>query len=247
MSDLAKTQSSLMANRPDFIKRSSEGTEHLKSDDLRLPRLTIAQNSSKQLDEDEAVYIEGLEEYNIFNDVTEEIYEQPLKFAIVCAYPPRWIEFRPREEGGGILDMNVPEGDPRTEFGPNGEVPKATKFYDYVLFLYEKQEIIALSLKSTGIKAARQLNTLIRLRNAPVYSGLYVVEVKKTSNKKGKFGIFTVDNAGWIEDESLHSAMAQAHVEYKDKVLEVKEEQVNEDPDPPEAGNQGASSDDIPF
>lgn len=204
---MTTTGSTALAERPAWLgDAKAEGTEHIGKDDVQLPRLAVAQALSHQLDPDHASYIEGLKLGDLFNDLTGQVYGRgPLAFAIVRSDPPRYVEFHPREEGGGVKDLNVPANDPRTRFTADPETgeskkPVATQFYDFVIALLPSREVIALSFKSTGLKVARQLNSLIKLRNAPIWAGQYTVGSTMTQNALGKFAIYQVKNAQWVDE-----------------------------------------------
>lgn len=228
-------ESQLVMSRPAFLNQNdSRGTEHLTKDDLKMPRIALAQQMSPQLDEGNAQFIEGLKQGDMFNSVTEEIIGKgPITFTVVRCDPPRYVEFNPREQGGGVKDPNVAPHDPRTQFGPNGEIPIATKFYDFIIARTDKpdlswnERLVALSLKSTGLKVAKQLNTFMKLRNAPIFSGNYSLGVVKEENAKGKFYNFTVKNAGWIDEASYKQAEAAFEM-LKDRVVVIDRENDHE-------------------
>lgn len=210
---LTKAQETGIAERPSFVPQSKAGTEHITREDVQIPRILLAQKMSPEVDDSDAKYIEGLKIGDFFNGLTHTIYGRgPLKFVILRADPPRFVEFIPRSEGGGVRDPNVPAGDPRTQFGPNGEKPLATKFYDYIIMLLPFEgdplaNLVALSFKSTGIKVAKQLNALIQLRNAEVFAGVYSLTSVDTQNSLGKFSIPSVANAGWLDSQELYDQM----------------------------------------
>jgi len=160
------------------------GTEHITSDDVMMPRLGLAQAISNEVNKQHADYIDGLGVGDFWNTVTGKIYGPgPMTFSILVAHPPRAIEFAPLSDGGGVVDPNVPLTDPRMAFGEDGSPPQATKFYDYVLWLHESDEMIAMSLARSAIKAAKSLNGLIRMRGTAVFTGRYTVtSVQKTSS-----------------------------------------------------------------
>jgi hypothetical protein len=214
--EITKTQPAgalAVSERPTFVEDSRQGAEHIEQSDMQIPRLVLAQKMSYEVDEADERYIEGLKVGDMFNGVTKEIYGSgAFKFVILRADKPRFVEFIPRAEGGGVKDPNVPADDPRTQWGKNGEKPTATKFYDFYILRFPLEgdpieKLLALSFKSTGIKVAKNLNSLIRLRNAPVYAGVYELGVADAQNSKGKFKIFTVKNAGWVQDKELYQQL----------------------------------------
>jgi hypothetical protein len=228
--------SGAMMERPSFIPTSQEGTEHMEQDDVQIPRLSIAQQMSPELEEGHSKQIKELKVGEIFNSLTQRIYGRgPLDFAIVRASRPRWVEFAPRDEGGGVVDPNVPAGDPRTEFWVDDfgkrRPPRATKFYDFVIVLEPEgaREIVALSLKSTGIAVAKALNGLIKLRNAPLYAGVYQTSSKTKKNPKGTFYQFNIQPAGWPKTQETLAFLKDLFDALKVQEVKIHTDGVHED------------------
>ena len=232
------TAPTALAERPAWLGDArAEGAEHLTKDDLQLPRLALAQALSPQLDPDHASYVDGLKLGDLFNDLTGQIYGRgPLELAIARIDPPRYVEFHPREEGGGVKDLDVPANDPRTQFDKDPETgesrkPIATKFYDFVVVLLPSREVIALSFKSTGLRIARQLNSMIKLRNAPIWAARYAVSSTMTQNAFGKFAVYQIKSApasgdakaGWV-DEATGAFTRQLFEGLKGKTLVIERE-----------------------
>lgn len=191
------------------------GTEDIGFDELRLPRLSIAQGLSPEVGETSSSRIEGLKLYDFFNNMTGEIYGRgPLMF-VPIRRDIRRIEFIPRAEGGGIKDLNVPAGDDRLKWyrDPGGDKtkdrpPAATEFVEFPCLLLlpgRAPEPVVLSIKTTNKwnrRAADQLRLFIKNRNAPIFSGLYTVESKPINNGKGEFGVPVPKNAGFIPKDT---------------------------------------------
>lgn len=239
---LAVTTENTDLTPPSFVDEGDvRGTEHLTKDDMQMPRLTLAQKMSNQLDPQHPTYMEDLRVGELFNDVTGNIYgSEPLRFAVVRSDPPRGIEFSPMEEGGGIKDMNVPLDDPRMNFGPNGEVPLATRFYDYVVVLLDHgEEVIALSLARTGVKAAKGLNTLIKVRKGPSFAGAYTAVPSTESNSKGTYGVWKFKNDGWVSKEQ-YEQFAALFENLKDRSINIERDNAPRDN---AGGNTGTGPD----
>jgi len=230
--DIAKRdEMGMTTSRPDFLKEGARGTEHIRREDLQMPRLGLAQSTSWQLDSAKPEYIEDLKLGQFYNDLTRKVYGPgPLEFTVVRADPPRWIEFYPRSEGGGVKDMNVPPNDPRTQFERDDSgtsiPPKATKFYDFIIALLPSRELIALSFKMTGLKAATQLNGLLKMRNADSFAGKYTLTAGQKTNAKGTFKVHVIKNSetvdeatsepGWVSKD-VYAWAEQVHEGLKDK------------------------------
>ena len=104
----------------------------------------------------------------MFNDLSGENYGRgPLKFVVIDAMAPRGIQFAPIDEGGGVIDFDVPLTDPRMQwtFDEAGQKqkPLATKFLDFLVWLPDHQEMAVLSMKSSQLSVAVQLNGKIKL------------------------------------------------------------------------------------
>ena len=210
--ELTKTAAGTLAKRESFIEKGdTTGTDDITSKDLRLPRLAIAQGLSPQLTPDSSDYIKGLGMFDLFNDLTGEIYGRgPLKF-IPVRRETRRIEFDP-DNRGVPLDLNVPMGDPRCEWTQNEdtgerEAPRATKFTEFVIFLVREgrdPEPIVMSIKDTNKwnrRAAERLTGFVKF-HPPIYSTYYSVESKSEKNDSGTFGIYAIRQVGSLDDQN---------------------------------------------
>lgn len=215
---------------PDFAKAGGVRGREAKAEreDLVMPRLALAQGLSPEIEEGNAKYIDGLKVGDAFNTLTGQIYgKEPLEVVIVRRDPARFVEFNPREEGGGIKDFNVTAGDPRTKFGPNGEKPAATKFLEYVALIGPGREPIALSFKGAGLKTAKLLNGLLDIRNADSFTSKFFLTSSKESNDKGTFYIFNVRFGGNVDEETYHYAEA-IYESIKDRTVVIDRDETEE-------------------
>lgn len=223
---IAKVETGGALALPDYAQTGTrKGADVITTEDLVMPRLALAQQLSPELEEGNPKYIDGLKAGDAFNTLTGAVYgKDPLKVIIVRVDPPRFVEFRPRSEGGGIVDFNVPADDPRTKFGEDGEKPVATKFMEYVALLGEELEPVALSFKGSGLKTARQLNGLIKFRNADSYASVFELTPVKMSNDKGTYYTFNVRLAGNTPEEAFNYA-AQVFDAVADKTIVTEREE----------------------
>lgn len=217
---------------------------HIGRDDVAMPRLALAQKTSPELETTDSRYIEGLKYTDMFHSGDRRNFGNgPILFVILRADPPHHIEFRPIDQGGGIVDRHVPNNDPRTEFRTEGGKslpPIATKFYDFIVLILNgfdpndpMSNVVALSFKSTGIKAAKALNNLITFRGKkPLYKGVYQLTSAADKNAKGPFAIYKIKNAGWLtEGTTAFTAAQEMWTALKDQVLNIEHDQPNDDPD----------------
>jgi hypothetical protein len=216
--------------RPEFVKPGDvRGAETITRDDLQMPRLALAQALSPELDPSSPRYIEGLKVGDAFNNLTGLVYgKAPIEVVVVRVDRPRYVEFNPREAGGGIRDFNVPANDPRTAFGPNGEKPVATKFMEAVALLVPSLEPIALSFKGSGLKTARQLNGLIKMRALPSFATVYSLTPTVMKNPLGAFSVFVVKQVRNVTADEYAYA-SDVFESIRDRVIAVDREPGQDD------------------
>jgi len=228
-SELATIQQSAMAVGGD--PTSNLGKENLTPEDLVFPRLAFAQKTSPQIDSsNKSEYIPGLEMFQMFNSVSKKIYGNEVTFAVVRT-SKRAMQFAP---DGSVIDFNVPLDDPRCRFtdGPNGEriKPVATIFYDYLVAVLPdgvedtaNPEVCMLSLKTTQIKNAKQLNSLISVRPGAIFAGLW--RGTTTGKKQGSYSFtnFTVAPAFATPPQML-AVCAEMYRNTEGKTLDTERE-----------------------
>lgn len=234
----------LSMERPSFIETEQTGLEDVGSDDLRLPRLAIAQGLSHQMIPTNALYMPDLKMFQLFNDLTNEIYGMgPLTFFIVRRDVKR-IEFDPNDRNIPI-DLDVPAGDPRTlwtkDENGKGVPPRATKFVEFIIclltpdangrFTYNPDQIepIVLSIQETNKfnkRAHERLTGYAKLRKppAPIYAGLYTIKSGTEQNAKGTFGVPVPANAGFITDPQLYAFAKKLNTDWASKTIHVTRE-----------------------
>ncbi len=247
MSNELATRGPMGLEKPSFIKAGdTRGTENIGSNDIRPPALRIAQSNSpeaKRTEKDK--YIQGLVEGMFFNSTTREIYgEGPLQIVIVNQLGHRNVEFDPNDKKV-VLDFNVPDGDARTQFqtkvqdGKQVRVkPAATTFYDYLICLVSdgREELMTMSLKSTQLKKAKDLNTLLAGAKMPSFAFLFDVSLAPEHGKGNSWYGWKFTPAGYVSEELYNKASA-LYDKMSGKVIQVETE-----------GEDGQEGDDkIPF
>lgn len=213
MSQAMTRQGTQALARPSFIKEGdTRGTENITTADIRPPSLRIAQSTTPEAKASDTAYVDGLGEGMFFNSITKEIYGRgPLDLVVVNQLGHRHIEFAPFNQGGGVVDFNVPDGDPRTEFTTEvkdgKEVrtkPKATKFYDFLVLVNTPAsgwQLMAISFKSTQLKKATTLNTILLGVKMPSFALLF--KASPVAEKRGTNTFFgwRIDQAGYVTED----------------------------------------------
>lgn len=215
MADLVKKADEALEQRPSWIPEGDTTGTTVDPNEVRLPRLAIAQGLSPQMTPGTPQYLDGLKLFDLFNDLSGQIYGRgPLTFVPV-RHDVRRIEFKSRADGGGVLDPNVPADDPRMFWSEDAEGksvrPRATRFDEWVVLLLHadgSREPIVLSVSHTNKdnrNAARNLQTFIGLPHSrfgllPIYGKKYTIESAMAKNDSGTFGVPVIKPAGVLTD-----------------------------------------------
>ena len=198
-----------LAPAPDYIPKTRRGFEDTVQTDLMIPRLALAQALSPQVTVGDPNRIEGLEVGGLFNSVTGQVYGKEVFVQVLRKMPLRAMEFRSVDDGGGVIDPDVPLGDPRLKWGNSGDKkadkPQATLFRDFLAVVLPQREVIALSFKSSGITAAKNLWGLATMANRDCFAvRLRISTGVKLTPKPHQ--IYKVEQAGWVSKEDFELA-----------------------------------------
>lgn len=203
----------LQRDRPEFLKvNSGRGLEDINRQDLVLPRLSICQSMTPQRKKTDLGYIDGLEEGQFFNSLTGEIYPEELRFIPVLVFKSR-LYFTPMEEGGGLLCQSLdaksgqlsPKGcDVCPHSAWQGEnSPDCTLLYNYAGILLPTRELIVVSLKTSGIKTAKQWNSIMRLKQVDSFAGIYRLSTSLQKNNAGEWYTLQVKPTAWVDEDTF--------------------------------------------
>jgi hypothetical protein len=192
----------------------------------------------------EEKYIKGLALNDMFNDLDNKVYGPGPLYFVPVRRDVRRIEFIPRDEGGGVRDMDVPANDPRMNFTEDEEgnrmPPVATKFDEYVILVLREDaepDAVVLSIphrNKWNREAAKKLNTFIvglktkDKKPAPIYGGLYTLSVVSAKNDKGTFGVFSVKQAGY-PNAQIYAAAKELHEKLQGKNIVTEREPGDDD------------------
>ena len=230
--------------RPDWMT-TTPGSSDITAEDIRLPRLAIAQGLSPQMLEDNSQYIKDLRMFDMFNDVTGDIYGRgPLKFVPVY-WQVKNLEFEKDEKGkntGIIVDDNVQSGDPRTKWSKVDGVktpPRATRYTELVVMLLRPElppETIIVSIKETNkyMRRAAQIisGALVEIPR-PYYGGVYSVKTVPEKFAEGTAGVFVfgIRPTLWNSDRELFERAKALQESLQGKTIHVNRDVVDEEGD----------------
>lgn len=234
-------------------KNDNRGKEEITKDDVTLPMIKLCQNNSPEKDEDDPKHLEDLEEGDLFNNVTQQIYGRgPLTFAII-RLNKRAMQFKIGPDGKRtkeIVDYDVPWDDERCEFtsdaNNNRVKPIATRFYDYLVFLPDTWEAAILSMSNTKFPVGKKLNSMMALRPGAAWLGLYQLGVAKEEKNGNKYFNYTVKMAGKATPEMIAQAES-IYNSFAGVAVKGHEEAVDDDPDAPGDAQEPVDGKKTPF
>ena len=160
----------------DSLLSGGTGLEEASANDYAIPFLRVLQSMSPQLKKSDGQYIAEAQEGNFFNSVTNKVYDGDTGVLIVpCAYKKKYIEWIPREKGGGFVsdqhDHNELAKCTKDDSGKfimeNGnQLVETAEYYSLIAEEDSAPEQVLLSLTSSQLRFSRRWNTM--LNNATV-------------------------------------------------------------------------------
>tara|TARA_R110002020_G_scaffold183295_13_gene379541 strand:- start:473 stop:1264 length:792 start_codon:yes stop_codon:yes gene_type:complete len=169
-----------------FEQYGNEGFAEVTSDDLAIPFLRILAQLSPQVNKRDGSYVEGAEAGMIYNTVLNEAYggEEGV-LVIPCYYNRRYVEWTPREKGGGYVESYAPSDSivstaTRNERGedtlPNGNLLSNTAQF-FVIMLHKDlgPQRALITMTSTQLKKSRKWLSQAQSITATGEKGMYVL------------------------------------------------------------------------
>lgn len=207
--EVAKKETGTEAALYDYGEFDGAGFEGQTKDDYAIPFIGVLQPMSPQLDE-----LEDAKAGMVINTVTNDVYKGTDGVAFIpCLTQHVYVEWVPREQGGGIVGVHtlgsdlVRECKANQDFGkyvtPEGNDLIET-FYVYGILVKEDgaSEQVVIAFSSTKIKKYKQWMTKARTIQVPgpggrritppLFAHRYRLKTVKEKNKKGEFWNWSV-------------------------------------------------------
>lgn len=223
----------------EMIEDTGTGFDGVSAQDIAIPYYSILQALSPQVKRGPG-RIENAQEGDIFNTVSQEIISGEKGVIIIpCAFNKRWVEWVPRDAGGGfvashpddsILQKCTPDKDGRPAL-PNGNNIVDTA-YHYVLRVFDdgRFERALIAMTSTQMKKSRrwlaqQMNLQVsvngKMITPPPYSHSYhFTTVGEEKNSNSWFG-WKIGSPAMITDASLYRTAKQFAVDVNKGLVDV--------------------------
>ena len=217
-----KEQSNVVAIT-DLLKKPGPSLSERSTEDYSIPYLNIIGDTSPQIDKEDSEYIKGAEAGMIFNNVTDNIYNEITVLPVY--YRRRYVEWAERGEGPGApvniytptefdkmkREGKVVRGEDNKERVVGGDTYIENTAEHYVIVLEENgmwtKAII--KMKSTQLKKSRTWNSIMsnqrRVDGDEVYqpkdfARSYVLKTIREKNDKGKWFGWVISEGDWIDE-----------------------------------------------
>lgn len=232
----------------DLSSYAGAGTENITKDDLQVPFLQLIQTNSAEVDRGHPDYatkaIEGVSAGDIINTVTRKIVasEGDVLKVIPVSYEKAYVEWRPRSQGGGIVqvhDSAILSECKKNEFNKdtlsNGNEIVATAYHIIMYEANDQWEKAIIAMQATQLKKSRAwLSKITSLKiakedgtkfNAPMFSHSYQVSSVIESNNLGSWQGWKIEFGSRVEDsEALNHAIGLLETSKTLKLTEKKED-----------------------
>ena len=205
-----------------IMSNAGKGLENITSEDITIPRLSIIQANSPQRKKKDEKYIENADEGDVFNTVTSQVYKEPLT-VIPCAYRKTYVEWIPREKGGGFVaayDIRPSDTttDPATRksFLKNGnQLVDTAEHFVIIKRDDDSFESAVLTMTSSNLTVSRKWNTLLKMKkinvkgqmiDPPSFMYEFTLSTVEATNDQGTWQKYKIEEVGQIDKKHLFIA-----------------------------------------
>lgn len=177
---VAKKEDNLPALAETFEEMDDMGFESATADSYAIPFLVILQANSPQVKKSSGAYIQGAEEGKILNTVENTIYDGDEGVLVIpCMYRQGFVEWIPRDSGGGFVQEYAPHEAPRTERDddnrdvlPNGNELMDTRYHSVLLVNADgTASPVVIAMTRTQVKKSKRWMTLMQSIKFPKKDG----------------------------------------------------------------------------
>ena len=218
---IKKEEGALAANM--FEADANGGAQNIEQEDLALPFLKVLGQLSPEINKKNGRYVDGAEPGMILNSVTKKLYDGDKGIDVIpCSYERKYLEWKPRELGGGLVGMHSID-DPivRTtkrdqmnkDILPNGNYLENTASH-FVVTTGEDAGTGLISMTRTQLKVSRTWNSMMMsiklqgkngLFTPPTFSHVYNLKSVQMTNDKGTWFGWDINKIGPVTDNNVYS------------------------------------------
>ena len=274
MAEVVKKQGGALVNAS-FEEMSGLGFAETTTQDMSIPFLRILGAQSPQVDESDGAYVEGAKGGMLYNTVTNTVTSGKEGMLVVpCYYNRRYVEWKPRTEGGGYVASYLPDdpivatatrNDKNEEVLPNGNLLTNTAQHFVMLVEGDQYSRCLITMSSTQLKKSRrwlsQMNAMTAMgKNGPytlpMMSQFYTLTTVPEQNDLGKWYGWAIARERQLDlSNDFEKSLFENAVAFAKSVEagEVETKEVSPDPTPEDlppikdAPKQTAEVDGDPF
>jgi hypothetical protein len=201
----------------DLEADAGAGFERADADAFAIPMLRVIQSNSPQVNDDKPEYIPGAIAGMLLNTATKEVYDGKIGVeVIVCDYERQFIQWGPRDAGGGLVAIHTPAAAAsiRTEKNDKGkdivigtqDALEDTRKHPVIVILPNGNVFPAMmALSSTQIKKSKMImsimdNFKIEGKNGkftpPMFYHRWKITTLGESNAKGDWKGLKIERVG---------------------------------------------------
>lgn len=211
--EIAKAKAGEILVLDDDLLSAGTGLEDTGSEDYAIPFIRVLQSGSPQLKKNNGKYIEGAAQGMLFNTVSNELYDGDEGILVIpCAYTKKYIEWIPRDAGGGIVNSDhtadilksAVQNEKKKYMLNNGnEIQETAQYFALIVNNEDEPQEALLSFTSSQLSFSRRWNSMLRtsrVKNsagdtvlAPMFANIYRIKTVEQSNDLGSWYGFTVE------------------------------------------------------
>jgi|TARA_R110000796_G_scaffold200719_1_gene316751 hypothetical protein len=229
----------------DIFDTAGEGAV-FDSSEMEIPFVRLIQALSPQISKKKPEYIEGASMGDIFNNVTKQFWSGEEGITVVpCFQKTAYLEFVPREQGGGFKGEISPS-DPilqrTTRSGPKeilphgNELVKSDQHFCLVLGEDGMYQLAVVDMKSSQLKHSRRWKTQIAMQKVKhpktgamvtpaVFATMWKLTSTEDSNDQGEWANYQVEKVGLVQDREI----LQAAKSFRDSIAAGEVKATSED------------------
>lgn len=204
-----------VAVRPDYMKGNGRGNEDVSAAHLTIPRVSLLQKMSDEVDRHHINYVKDAKDGDFLNKLTRENYGDSL-YVIPIKFKEEFAVWRKRDAGGGLIGTFKTEADARAAVQAN-EKPQdldIVQGHAHALLIKnpetgELSKPVIMDFSSSKLKVSRGWNSQIDIKGGDRFSGLWKLSsVAAMSRSKQQFMTLEVSFIGWATEEDYKTAEA---------------------------------------
>lgn len=218
---------------PNYAANAGAGFEHVTTEDMKIPYLTVLQALSPQVQKKNEKYVNGAEPGMILETVSGKVYNQIT--VIPCGFRKAYVEWVPRTQGGGfvkahsdanVLNLTHKDEGSNLDILPNGNSISTTAYHSVMLVeevhpgLFSSKPCM-ISMTGTQLKHSRTWITLMTSLKMPGIDGStfmppmftyhWKLSAVQETNKKGSFYSWSFEQGEKVTAVGIFNEAQQLH------------------------------------